>query len=86
MQIRLMAEITDDSGKKVVAPIEIEREIPSMEEFGDSSKFYETFDRYERPVLDARAELMEKLTKEYLEQAALKKRWGQTENVNWRQK
>ncbi len=57
-----------------------------MEEFGDSSKFYETFDRYERPVLDARAELMEKLTKEYLEQAALKKRWGQTENVNLRQK
>ena len=44
-----------------------------MEEFGYPSKFYETFDRYERPVLDARAELMEKLTKEYLEQAALKK-------------
>ena len=45
MQIRLMAEITDDSGKKIVAPIEIERKIPSMEEFGDPLKFYETFDR-----------------------------------------
>lgn len=73
MKIRLMAEITDDRGKKVVAPIEIEREIPSMEEFGEPSEFYETFDRYERPVLDARAELVEELTKEYLDQVALKK-------------
>lgn len=40
-----MADITDDSGKKIVAPIEIERKIPAMEEFWDPSKFYETFDR-----------------------------------------
>lgn len=73
MKVRLMAEITDDSGKKVTAPIEIEREIPSIEEFGEPSEFYETFDRYERPVLEARAELMEKLAKEYLDLAALKK-------------
>lgn len=71
-----MAEITDDNGKKVVAPIEIEREIPSLEEFGEPGEFYETFDRYERPTLDARSELMEKLTKEYLDQAALKKDGG----------
>ena len=70
MKIRLMAEITDDSGKKVVAPIEIEREIPSVEEFGELPGFYETFDRYERPVLDARVELMEELTRKYLDQAA----------------
>ena len=68
-----MAEITDDSGKKVAAPIEIEREILSIEEFCEPSDFYETFDRYERPVLDARTELMEKLAKEYLDLAALKK-------------
>ena len=47
-----------------------------MEEFGYPSKFYETFDRYERPVLDARAELMEKLTREYLEQAHLDSKTG----------
>lgn len=47
-----------------------------MEEFGYPSKFYETFDRYERPVLDARAELMEKLTREYLEQAHFDSKTG----------
>lgn len=73
MKLRLMAEITDDNGNKVVAPVEIEREIPDTEEFGDPEKFYEVFDRNERPALEARSELMEEMTKEYLEQAALKK-------------
>jgi len=40
MKLRLMAEITDDNGNKVVAPVEIEREIPDTEEFGDPEKFY----------------------------------------------
>ena len=68
-----MAEITDKNGRKVIAPVEIEREIPGIEEFGDPGKFYEVFDRYERPALDARTQLMKELTKEYLDQAALKK-------------
>jgi len=73
MKLRLMAEITDDKGKRVIAPVEIEREIPDTEAFGDPAKFYEVFDQYERPALEARAQLMEEMTKEYLEQAALKK-------------
>lgn len=73
MKLRLMAEITDEKGRKVISPVEIEREIPDIEAFGDSTKFYEVFDEYERPALEARTQLMEELTKEYLEQAALKK-------------
>ena len=79
MNLRLMAEITDANGKKAIAPIEIEREIPDIEAFGDPAKFYEMFDAYERPALEARTQLMEELTKEYLEQAALKKRGADTE-------
>lgn len=73
MKLRLMAEITDECGNKVMVPVEIEREIPDTEEFGDPEKFYEVFDRYEQPALEARTELMEKMTQEYLDQAALKK-------------
>ena len=36
IKIRLMAEITADNGKRVVAPIEIERGIPSVKEFGEA--------------------------------------------------
>lgn len=63
MKLRLMAEITDNNGGKVMAPVEIEREIPDIEAFGDPAKFYEAFDEYERPALEARAQLMEELTK-----------------------
>lgn len=73
MKLRLMAEITDENGRKVVAPVEVEREIPDTDEFGKPERFYDVFDQYERPALDARSQLMEELTKEYLEQAALKK-------------
>lgn len=73
MKLRLMAEITDDNGRKVITPVEIEREIPDTEAFIDPTKFYEVFDEYERPALEARTQLMEELTKEYLEQATLKK-------------
>jgi len=30
MKLRLMAEITDENGRKVMAPVEIEREIPNI--------------------------------------------------------
>ena len=62
MKVRLMAEITDDNGKKVIKPVEIETEVPDIEEFGDKGQFYEVFDRYEKPVLAARTRLMEELT------------------------
>lgn len=76
MKVRLMAEITDDNGKKLMKPIEIETKVPDIEEFGDKSQFYQVFDRYEKPVLAARTQLMEKLTKEYMDEAAALKKGG----------
>ena len=76
MKVRLMAEITDENGKKIIQPIEIETEVPDIEEFGDKGQFYEVFDRYEKPVLTARTQLMEELTKCYMDEAAALKKEG----------
>lgn len=75
MRVRLMAEIIDDNGEKLIKPVEIEAKIPDIEEFGNRAQFYEVFDRYEQPVLEARTQLLEELTKGYLDEAAaIKKR------------
>lgn len=76
MKVRLMAEITDDNGKKVIKPIEIKAEVPDIGEFGNKSQFYEVFDRYEKPVLAARTQLVEELTKCYMNEAAALKKEG----------
>ena len=73
MKMRITAEIVDKSGAVVVKQIEKEAEVPELEEFGDSEQFYETFEQYEQPVIRVRNELLEELTKEYLEEAAAKK-------------
>lgn len=73
MKLRITAEIVDESGATVVKQIKKEAEVPELKEFGDSEQFYETFDKYERPVIRARNELLEELTKEYLEEAAAQK-------------
>lgn len=70
MKIRLYAEIIDDNGNKVIKPVEVETEIPDIKEFGKKEEFYQIFDRYERPVLEARNQLGREITKEYLNQAA----------------
>lgn len=70
MKIRITAEMVDEKGETVVKRIEKEAEVPELEEFGEAEQFYETFDQYERPVIRARNELLEELTKEYLEEAA----------------
>ena len=73
MKMRITAEIVDESGAVVVKEIEKEAEVPELEEFGDSEQFYETFEQYEQSVIRVRNELLEELTKEYLEEAAAKK-------------
>ncbi len=74
MKLRLIAEIIEDSGERVTKAVEKEAKVPGIEEFRDSEQFYEIFDRYEQSALKARNELLEELTKEYLEEsAALKK-------------
>lgn len=77
MKLRFMAEITDDNGNRVVAPIEVEKEIPDLNEFEDSSQFYEVFNRYEKPALDARNGIAEEITRLYLDAAADLKKDGE---------
>lgn len=73
MKLRITAEIVDENGATVVRQIEKEAEVPELAEFGELGQFYETFDQYEQPVIRARNELLEEVTKEYLEGAAAQK-------------
>ena len=73
MKLRITAEIVDENGATVVKQIEKEAEVPALAEFGETGQFYETFDKYEQPVIRARNELLEEVTKEYLEGAAAQK-------------
>ena len=50
MKVRLKAEIIDDSGKEMTKTVEIERDVPDIDEFGDPSTFYEVFDRHYRQL------------------------------------
>jgi hypothetical protein len=54
MRLRFTAEMIADNGERVSMPIEIETAVPNPEEFGDKSRFYEIFDRYERAAPEAR--------------------------------
>jgi len=74
MRLRFTAEMIDDNGERVSMPTEIETAVPNPEEFGDKSRFYEIFDRYERAALEARNQAAEEITQSYLNAAtALKK-------------
>lgn len=73
MKVRFIAEIVDDSGKIVKAPVTVETDVPDITEFTDSSEFYKVFDRFERPVIEARNEIASEITKDYLDEAAFLK-------------
>lgn len=73
MKLQITAEIVDENGATVVKQIEKEAEVPELAEFGEPGQFYETFDKYEQPVIRARNELLEEVTKEYLEGAVAQK-------------
>ena len=64
MKVKFTAELIDESGNKIVK--EIEREIPNINEYGKPEEFYEIFDRYEKPVIEARNQIAEEITQEYL--------------------
>lgn len=76
MKVRFMAEIIDDNGKVVKAPVRAETVVPDVSEYGDSSKFYQVFDRFEKPVIETRDYVAAELAKEYLECAAFLKGGG----------
>lgn len=67
MKIKMKAEITDEYGNVITK--EIEAEVPDVTEFGNPEEFYEIFDRFEKPVIEARNQLGEKIAEAYLEEA-----------------
>lgn len=74
MKIEMSVKMTDKGGN-VITKI-VETEVPEVTEFGNPEEFYEIFDRFEKPVIEARNQLGEKIAEVYLEEAvrASKKR------------
>ena len=74
MRLGFTAEMIDDNGERVSMPAEIETAVPNPEEYGDKSRFYETFDPYEIAALEARNQAAEEIAERCLIAAvALKK-------------
>ena len=64
MKIKMKAEITDEYGNVITK--EIEAEVPDVTEFGNPEEFYEIFDRFEKPVIEARNQLGEKKSQKHI--------------------
>ena len=77
MKVRLIAEIVDDKGDVVKTPVTVETDVPDISEFADPTEFYKVFDRFERPVIEARNQLAAEITKDYLDEASFLKGRGQ---------
>ena len=76
MKVRFIAEIVDDKGGVVKAPVKIETDVPDISEFTDPMEFYQVFDRFERPVIEARNQLAAEIAKDYLDEASFLKGSG----------
>jgi len=74
MRLRFTAEMIDDHGERVSMPAEIETAVPNPEEYGDKSRFYEIFDRYEKAAPEARNQAAAKITQSYLNAATASKK------------
>ena len=73
MKIRFTAEIIDDNGNVLKNPVSVETKVPDLTDFNWPSEFLKVFDRYERPVIEARNQIASEITKDYLEEAAFLK-------------
>jgi hypothetical protein len=73
MKVRFVAEIVDDNGKSVKAPVTVETDVPDVTEFTSPSEFYKVFDRFERPVIEARNQIASEIAKDYLDEAVFLK-------------
>ena len=76
MEVRFIAEMVDDKGDVVKAPVKIETDVPDISEFTDPMEFYQVFDRFERPVIEARNQLAAEIAKDYLDEASFLKGGG----------
>lgn len=70
MKVRFTAEIIDDRGEIVKTPVTVETAVPDVTEFTEPTEFYQVFDRFERPVIEARNQAAEEIAKRYLEEAS----------------
>ncbi len=73
MKVRFIAEIVDDNGEVTKAPVSIEATVPDITEFSSPSEFYKVFDRFERPVIEARNQIASEVAKDYLEEVVFLK-------------
>lgn len=73
MKVRFTAEIIDDNGNSIKAPVAVETTVPDLTEYECPTEFLKVFDRYERPVIEARNQIASEITKDYLEEAAFLK-------------
>lgn len=64
MKVRFIVGIIDDDGKVVNAPAAVETEVPDISEFTEPEEFYKVFDRFERPVIEARNQAAAGIAKE----------------------
>ena len=76
MKVRFIAEIEDNSGNIVKTPVTVETDVPDISEFTDPTEFYAVFDRFERPVIEARNQLAAEIAKDYLDEASFLKGGG----------
>lgn len=76
MKVRFIAEIVDNQGKAVKAPVTIETDVPDVSEFSDPDEFYQVFDRFERPVIEARDQIALEIAKDFLAEASFLKDGG----------
>jgi hypothetical protein len=67
------AKIKDDNGKEIIYPIEIEKDIPNIDEFLNGKNFATNFHNVETAILNARKELSERIVQEYLGESTKKK-------------
>lgn len=73
MKVRFVAEILDDNGNPIKAPVKVETDVPDVSEFTTPAEFYSVFDRFEKPVVEARNQIASEIARDYLDEAAFLK-------------
>lgn len=76
MKVRFVAEILDDNGNPIKVPVKVETEVPDVSEFTSPGEFYNVFDRFEKPVIEARNQIASEIARDYLDEAAFLKDGG----------
>jgi hypothetical protein len=73
MKVEITVKIKNTDGGLAAEATTIEVEVPDFEEFTGPDTFGFVFDKYERKVLKARNEAIERATEKYLSEMAKKK-------------